>query len=318
MMLEQHNSKLRFLESKDLEIKYRFEKIYLHYEIRVLNKDENQVDKYFYSGKESIIDRVYTILDFSSYKTTDDLTYELDNTRKNIDSYVPHEYSDINSYFLNLYRILKFIYRNKEFNNNLEYSSLLRSFLSKKLLAILAYHLCDRDETYENYIKYINEFRFFEHVDIFYFEKNFLKKYFYNYTLDRFLDTIKSDYRKLTLDYFKEIEGIKSISSGYVLYNNNSQRTISPDLTNFLKFLDSHDNNKEITIDDLPFVFEKKHNANNYSVYKYSQPIFLYFIGIFSEAFKGNKAYERIEISYKNIAKEFIEFKKHNNNTEKE
>lgn len=75
-------------------------------------------------------------------------------------------YSEIDSYFLNLYRILKFIYKNRAFNVDNEYSSLLRSFLSRKILIILAYHLCDRGKQYSDYINYINEFSFLEHLDL--------------------------------------------------------------------------------------------------------------------------------------------------------
>lgn len=75
-------------------------------------------------------------------------------------------YSDLDVYFLNLYRVLKFLHKNKVYNIDNEYSSLLRSFISRKMLVILAYHLCNIEEQYREYINYINEFCFLEHLDL--------------------------------------------------------------------------------------------------------------------------------------------------------
>ncbi|HDL1837096.1 TPA: hypothetical protein PWX54_001699, partial [Mannheimia haemolytica] len=50
------------------------------------------------------------------------------------------------------------------------------SFLSKKLLVILAFHLCDRDNSYDDFIGYINEFSFLEHIDLVYLESLMLSK----------------------------------------------------------------------------------------------------------------------------------------------
>lgn len=144
MMLEHHNAKLTFLESKG-------------------NGEDDG------NEKRSIVDTIYNqiIINRGSF---DEL-----RRRFEISDYSIY-YSDINVYFLNLYRILKFIYKNREYNIKNEYSSLLRSFLSRKLLVILAYHLCKRndDESYNIYIKLINDFSFFEHIDLFSLEINFI------------------------------------------------------------------------------------------------------------------------------------------------
>ncbi|HGO5824510.1 TPA: putative phage abortive infection protein, partial [Mannheimia haemolytica] len=108
MMLEHHNNKLRFLEDKNSGVEEK-------------------------EGKLSFVDYIYQVItknqrDFSSI-------------RKVMSESLYREYSELNSYFLNLFRIIKFIYENKNFNENNEYSSLLRSFISKKMLTILAYHL---------------------------------------------------------------------------------------------------------------------------------------------------------------------------------
>ena len=83
-------------------------------------------------------------------------------------------YSEINSYFLLLYRILKFISENGELNYKNNYSSLLRSFLSNKLLVVLSYHLSDRDGSYGDYIKYVNNFSFLEHINFIDLELEFI------------------------------------------------------------------------------------------------------------------------------------------------
>ncbi|MBT9318843.1 putative phage abortive infection protein [Actinobacillus pleuropneumoniae] len=136
MLLEEHNNKLRFLENK-----------------------ENGID-----GK-SIVDNVYKYLEYHA-------------TLKEIRFYLERGYSlyaDMNVYFLNLYHILKYIDENSRFNVNNRYSSLLRSFLSRKVLYILAYHLCDRNSDFDNYINYIKKFHFLEHMSMFDLEVGFLK-----------------------------------------------------------------------------------------------------------------------------------------------
>lgn len=83
-------------------------------------------------------------------------------------------YSEINSYFLLLYRILKFISENRELNYKNNYSSLLRSFLSHKLLVVLSYHLSNRDDFYGEYIKCVNDFSFLEHINFIDLELEFI------------------------------------------------------------------------------------------------------------------------------------------------
>lgn len=104
----------------------------------------------------SLVDKIYNSVIFKSY---------FHSIRRDLNKN-DRFYSEIDSYFLNLYRILKFIYKNRSFNVDNEYSSLLRSFLSRKILIILAYHLCDRGKQYSDYINYINEFSFLEHLDL--------------------------------------------------------------------------------------------------------------------------------------------------------
>jgi hypothetical protein len=104
----------------------------------------------------SLVDKIYNSVIFKS---------DFHSIRRDLNKN-DRFYSEIDSYFLNLYRILKFIYKNRSFNVDNEYSSLLRSFLSRKILIILAYHLCDRGKQYSDYINYINEFSFLEHLDL--------------------------------------------------------------------------------------------------------------------------------------------------------
>lgn len=83
-------------------------------------------------------------------------------------------YSEINVYFLNLYRIMKFI-DDSNMDDKKYYFGILRSYLSKKLLVILAFHLCKREQSYSRYIEFINEYKLLEHLDLISLEVLFLK-----------------------------------------------------------------------------------------------------------------------------------------------
>lgn len=115
-------------------------------------------------------------------------------------------YTDINAYFLNLYRILKFI-DESGFNENLKYSSLVRSFLPRNLIFILSYHLCERDETYNKYIDYMNKFHFFEHINLKSMEFDFLYKLIFECpSNDRVKDILKKIVAKeISIDVLREI-----------------------------------------------------------------------------------------------------------------
>ena len=88
--------------------------------------------------------------------------------RNNVEN---EKYSDINMLFINLYRILKFIDESHfEINNKKLYTGILRSYLSRKFLVILGFHLLYRDSSYNNYIEYINKYNIFEHIGLKYLE----------------------------------------------------------------------------------------------------------------------------------------------------
>lgn len=87
------------------------------------------------------------------------------------------KYSDINMLFINLYRTLKFIDESHfEINNKKLYTGILRSYLSRKFLVILGFHLLYRDSSYNKYIEYINKYNIFEHIGLKYLEIKVLKK----------------------------------------------------------------------------------------------------------------------------------------------
>lgn len=151
MMLEQHNETLRFLENKDFGTPNQ-------------NAESGAI------SKRSIVDNIF-------YYIAKNI-YDFNTLRANLEKDV--YYSDLNAYFINLYRILKFIHKNKSLNIDNEYSSLIRSFLSRKMLLILAYHLCDRDESYNNFKLYIKEFSFLEHMDFAEIEKSFINFAIFN------------------------------------------------------------------------------------------------------------------------------------------
>lgn len=127
MMLEHHNAKLKNLES-----------------LRLQKSGERLIDKYYnlILSKES----------FSKLR---------DNLSNN-----DGIYSEIDSYSLTLYRLLKFIYKNMDLNKDKEYSGFLRSFLSRKILVILAFNIRNKEKQYERYIECINKLSFFEHLNL--------------------------------------------------------------------------------------------------------------------------------------------------------
>lgn len=101
------------------------------------------------------------------------------------------KYSDINMLFINLYRILKFIDESHfETNNKKLYTGILRSYLSRKFLVVLGFHLLYRDSSYNNYIEYINKYNIFEHIGLKYLEIKViennlnLEDYSYNFIED--------------------------------------------------------------------------------------------------------------------------------------
>lgn len=243
MMLGHHNSKLRFLEEKS-------------------------------NGKngKSIIDLMYERL----FRFT-----SLEKIRINTDI-EDDIYLDINSYFLNLYRILKFINKNVHFNVDNEYSSLLRSFLSRKVLLILAYHLCERDDSFNEYISLVNKFHFLEHIDFHPLEANFVscnldlpypclyEALRNNMTYKEFLNTDEMDWQ---------------IRSGRL-----DERGI--DLGVIENFFILRNESKEVPI----------FNYHGESDIKIPADIFIFILRTFNdEAFKGNKNYNRIKINYKNF-----------------
>lgn len=179
MMLEQHNETLRFLENKDFGTPKRILKSDIVY-------------------KRSIVDNIY-------YYMAENVN-DFNKIRNELDKDV--YYSDLNAYFINLYRILRFIYKNKSMNIDNEYSSLIRSFLSRKMLLILAYHLCDRDVSYDNFKLYIEEFAFLEHMDFIEIEKDFINTAAFNF-----------------LNYTGAINNISYIFENY--HSNSAQELIS-------------------------------------------------------------------------------------------
>ncbi len=108
------------------------------------------------------------------YNSIVPISFSYFNTiRNNIEN---EKYSDINMLFINLYRILKFIDESHfEINNKKLYTGILRSYLSRKFLVILGFHLLYRDSSYNNYIEYINKYSIFEHIGLKYLEIKVIK-----------------------------------------------------------------------------------------------------------------------------------------------
>lgn len=196
-------------------------------------------------------------------------------------------YTEINSYFLNLYRILKFIYENKDLNTDNKYSSLLRSYIPKNLLVILSYHLYKRDESYNEYIGYINEFSFFEHLDLFVLETEYI------YSSTKYgKKLIYELINFIRLKRYIEVNGV--IENAGINPNN--------DLDKLKKIFNAKINNKPIDAD-----FSSPYHEIFY------ENVFFYTLCTFSDkAFKGNIDYQNVKIVYS----QFIDYLKSKNNYE--
>ncbi|AWI51943.1 hypothetical protein DDU33_00315 [Actinobacillus porcitonsillarum] len=241
------------------------------------------------SSIENDIDTVY-----------DELTraYKFETVRKKCEvGGLNKEYANINVYFLNLYRILRFIHNNNILNINNEYSGLLRSFLSRKLLVILAFHLCYRDKSYNEFIKYINEFGFLEHIDLIYLESLMLSKTMNNISQEIIYQNI------LELDSLDECKLNCLISSldnsgGRVVIMNDVSRNLvrSPSLLEcYRTILNVKRLNEQLDVTSL--------NSEFNSDFFFSS-LFLAIIKRFDKrAFTGNKHIEQILLYYKRYLK---------------
>lgn len=249
MMLEQHNVKLNELLNKKI-------------------------------GEKNIVKVVYNkIMEYPRSEFSDSLRCEMEIGG------LRECYTEINSYFLNLYRILKYIYVNKDLNDGNKYSSLMRSYLSKDLLVILSYHLYKRDKSYDEYIHYINEFSFFEHLDLFVLEC----KYIYNVTkYDEKL--IYELINLIRLERYTEINGILEhcgVSPGRNQYK-------------LQKIFDAKKSLKAIEAD-----FKSPYHESFY------ENVFFYTLCTFSDqAFRGNIDYQNIKVVYS----QFVNYIKSKNN----
>lgn len=271
MMLEQHNSKLTFLESKD-------------------NGEFNEDEKV----NRSIVDTIYNQI------ITNRGSFE--ELRKNFEIGKYHiYYSDINVYFLNLYRLLKFTDKNIKYNNNNEYSSLLRSFISRKLIVILVYHLCKREEdpSYKDYINFINKFSFLEHVDLVSLEVNFIANSVE--ANEEFIFDILNNLNDRDFNVIKDDIEYHFFGFTYDSYDENKDplpRPIEAQRVELLQeIIAAKKECKELE-------FENNSEVINANFYDYKN-IFIYMLSLFDElAFKNNIFYRNMYITYRKFIEE--------------
>lgn len=113
----------------------------------------SQFNEKLSSLKELDINNVYDLIVINN----PELFYNIRNSAEEND-----KYSDINMLFINLYRILKFVDEIYfKTNEKKVYTNILRSYLSRKFLVILGFHLLYKDSSYDNYISYINKYNIF-------------------------------------------------------------------------------------------------------------------------------------------------------------
>ncbi|OAQ15828.1 hypothetical protein F480_03910 [Bibersteinia trehalosi Y31] len=211
---------------------------------------------------KNIINDLYKYLtEEVKYSRLDDIKVNLNFGEKS------SKYSDLNAYFLVLYRILKFLSNNVKYNCNNQYSSILRSFISRKLLFLLSFHLCINldDKQYKSYREYINSFSFLEHMDLLAVEADFINGY-----LAQGKPSLEDIY-----------ENIARVVNGYSKTKNFSRQ--------FEGILNKR-KNREFMIEGYEkaeFILSKR---------KY---FFIYLLSVFSEkAFKGNPYYRDMMITY--------------------
>ncbi|MDE3945794.1 hypothetical protein NUS41_09855, partial [Glaesserella parasuis] len=172
-----------------------------------------------------------------------------------------------------------------------KYSSLLRSYVPKNLLIVLSYHLYKRNKSYDEYIKYINEFSFFEHMDLFILEIIFISK----------VTSFNQE------DIYKLINSSKFIEPG----------VLDVQLSIFEKL---YAGNSSIDYKKVKEIMEKRFSSNplevkskTYSLNeKYFRNILFYTLVTFDEnAFKGNFDYSKLMCVYKNYI-DYLRFERNN------
>ena len=212
-----------------------------------------------------------------------------------------NNYSNINKLFINLYRILKFIDNFKWLTTEDKrvYSSLLRSYLSRKLLVILGFHLCYRkgNPQYLDFISFIEKYNFFEHIGLSTLEMEFWKKYLHR-----------------PKDYLNDEsgEGLYCIYS-YMITNKTHPVSMTREVElylektghlkdRFINIIDNRISGKEIN-DDNNLQFKIPNNGDYFS-----QFIFLHLLANFNRAFEDNIEYKDIQVCYKLFIDKVKEF----------
>lgn len=233
-------------------------------------------------GQETI-DEIYDEI-ISNHESFDSLRNKIEIQEKS------KIYSEINSYFLLLYRILKFISENSELNYKNNYSSLLRSFLSHKLLVVLSYHLSNKGDSYGEYIKYVNDFSFLEHINFIDLELEFIHQVSFLEKATLYDLFFKKE--KCLLDALEKGELLRddfdsSFSESFlkeVIQSKQERRSIT--YTNFMGL-------------NLKWVTNRRYlNAE----LKYEDNIFVQILKTFSlSAFGKNREYAELILIYKNL-----------------
>lgn len=233
--------------------------------------------------EQEVIDEIYDKI-ISNYGSIDSLRNKIEIQEKS------KIYSEVNSYFLLLYRILKFIYENNELNIKNNYSGLLRSFISNKLLVMLSYHLSNRDGSYRDYIKYINSLSFLEHVNFIDLELEFMHQ----------VSRVKKE--ALYDLFFKEKSSLfDALESGELIPDDFD----SADRERFLKeIIQSKQENRPIIYKNfmgLIWGYVKEGEYVKVEL-KYEDNIIFHILKNFSSsAFGKNKEYGELIVRYKNI-----------------
>lgn len=155
------------LENQELDNKF-FQM--LHFFIEIKRNIKAKIGGNSYTGNEVFEPLIKNLLDSVSKEYTKN-DNNIKETFKTEFSKFNNEHEAVKYYFLNLYQILNYIKRqhiNTNNNNSKKlYTNMLRAQLSKNELILLAYNSIGVQEfTNDNYQKLIEEYAFFEHLQL--------------------------------------------------------------------------------------------------------------------------------------------------------
>jgi len=143
----------------------------LHFFIEIKRNIKTNINGKSYAGNEVFEPLITKLLASVSEEYMGSDTKDIKKIFRTEFSKFNNEYEAVKYYFLNLYQILNYIKRQPINTNNSDskklYTNMLRAQLSKNELVLLAYNSIGVQEfTNDNYQKLVEEYAFFEHLQL--------------------------------------------------------------------------------------------------------------------------------------------------------